>query len=117
MDQNIFNRAVEGWIEHCEQLDALLNSSAQTVRRTPYYNIISSMGHQALPFIREVYARDSSENFALHMVQGHGLVGLVKEIVGDDFQIPTELGGQVSDIAEYTKQWLDTNMDKYLATK
>ena len=75
------------------------------------------MGYEALPLIRQVYDRDSSDNFELSIVQGHGLISVVREIVGDDFSIPEEICGRISAMEHYTKRWLDENMSKYVPTQ
>jgi len=72
------------------------------------------MGYRALPLIRQVYDRDSSDNFELSIVQCHGLVSVVREIVGGDFSIPEEIQGRISAIEDYTKRWLDENMGRYI---
>src|SRR3990167_6993254 len=96
MNKVNFHQAVEEWIEHCRNLHVQVSSSTEPVRNCDSYRKIVSMGYEALPLIRQVYDRDSSANFELSIVQGHGLVSVVREIVGDDFSIPEEICGRIS---------------------
>ena len=62
--------------------------------------------------------RDEAEkDLPLSMIKGHGLISVVKEIVGDDFSIPEEIRGRISVIEGYTKNWLDENMHRYVPTQ
>jgi len=73
------------------------------------------MGYEALPLIRKVYDLDSSDNFALSIIQGHGLFSTVEKIVGNDFSIPEEIWGKILKMKDYTKEWLDENLGKYIS--
>ena len=115
MSEVNFHQAVEEWIEHCRNPHVQLSSSAEPVRNCDSYRKIISMGYEALPLIRQVYDRDSLANFELSIVRGHGLVSVVREIVGDDFSIPEEICGRISAMEDYTKRWLDENMGKYVS--
>lgn len=108
-----FNQAVEEWITYCRNSGALFDSSAKAIINCEAYNKILLMGHRALPLIRKLYDRDISDNFELEVIQGRGLLALVREIVGEDFQIPIEIRGNIHALEEYTKNWLDKNINKY----
>ncbi len=112
-----FHQAVGEWIEHCRNPHVQLSSSSEPVRDCDAYRKIVSMGHEALPLIRQVYGRDSSDNFELSIVQGHGLVSVVREIIGDDFSIPEDIRGRISAMENYAKKWLDENMCRYVPTQ
>jgi hypothetical protein len=112
-----FHQAVEEWIEHCRNPNVQLSSCAEPVRNCDAYRKIISMGYEALPLIRQVYDRDSKDNFELSIVQGHGLVSIVREIVGDDFSIPEEIRGRIPAMEDYTKRWLDENMGRYVPSQ
>ena len=112
-----FHQAVEEWIEHCGNPAVQLSSSGEPVINCDPYRKIASMGYEALPLVRQVYDRDSSDNFALSIVQGHGLLAVVNEIVGSDFSIPEEILGRISKMKDYTKGWLDDNMSRYAPTQ
>ena len=62
----------------------------------------------------QVGQEEAARDFPLGIVKGHGLVFLVRDIIGDDFQIPQEIRGNIPKIEAYTKRWLDENMSKYL---
>jgi hypothetical protein len=106
-----FNHAVEGWMEHCRNPRILVSCSNKPLRNCDPCKRIISMGYEALHLIREVYDRDSSDNFELAMIQGHGLVYVVRKIVGDEFSIPEEIRGNIPTMEEYTKRWLDENLN------
>jgi len=117
MSKFVFHQAVEEWIEHCRNPLVQINSSSKPVRNCDSYRKIVSMGYEILPLIRQLYNKDSSDNFALSIVQEHGLVSVVRDIVGNDFSIPKEIHSQISAIEDYTKKWLDENMNKYALTQ
>lgn len=50
----------------------------------------------------------------LSILQTHGIVLAVNEILGGDFSIPSDIKGQTSAMGEYTKNWLDKNMHRYV---
>lgn len=111
-----FHQAVEEWIDHCRNPNVQLSSSYEPVKNCDAYRKIVSMGYEVLPLIRQVYDRENSDDLALSIVQGHGLVSVVKEIVGDDFSIPEKIRGRISAMEDYTKRWLDENMLRYVPT-
>jgi hypothetical protein len=113
MSKADFDKALKEWIAHCRQPEVQFSSIAEDVRDVAASRKIISMGYEALPFVRQAYDMDSSDNFALAIVQGHGLVGVVRAIVGDDFSIPQEIRGNIPKIESYTRAWLDQNMHKY----
>ena len=115
-----FNSAVEEWIEHCQDSKVINDSSARSVVECAAYKKIVSLGYSALPLIRQLYGQESDAewvNFSLSIVKGHGLVNAVCEILDPEFQIPDDLQGKVRATEEYTKEWLDENMHKYVHTR
>jgi len=114
MLEDTFNQAVDEWIEHCRKPEVQYSSSIQSVRDCEPYRKIVSMGSEALPLVRQLYDRDSSSNFELSIVKGHGLSGAVREIVGEDFQIPEVIRGRVTEMEQYTKSWLDSHISEYV---
>ena len=117
MSEVNFHQAVEEWIEYCRNPHVQLSSSGESVRNCDSYGKIVSMGYKVLPLIRQVYDRDCSANFELSIVQRHGLVSVIREIVGDDFLIPEEIRGRIFAMKDYTKKWLDENMGEYVPTQ
>ncbi len=99
-----FHQLIEEWVQHCKTPAVYFGSSSADVRECEPYVKIVSMGYEALPLIRQVYDRDSSDNTGLSILQGDGLVGLVMEIVGKDFSIPKELRGNINAKENYTKK-------------
>jgi len=102
-----FNCLVKEWEEHVN--NGKFSSNANDVRCCKAYTDIISLGRNALPLIRKLYDRDHSDNFALDIIKGHGLFAIVREIAGQEFNIPEELAGRIRGIEEYTKSWLDNN--------
>ncbi len=113
MLESKFNQVIEEWMVYCNKPEVQFSSSVQPVRDCEFYRAIVSMGFEALPLIRRLYERNDT-NIEMSVIQAHGLIGVVKEIVGDNFQIPTEIQGRVNEIKAYTKNWLDSNMSEYL---
>ncbi len=119
MEKDVFNLVFDQLVEVCRKPEVQLSSSMGPLRLSEPYRKIVAMGYKALPFIRKAYDLDSSNDFALSIVQGHGLVGLVEGIVGNDFThgIPREMTGRIDELEAYTKRWLDQNMRKYVPGK
>lgn len=109
-----FNKAVEAWMNHCRKPYVQFSSLSRPTIDCEAYREIVSMGHEALPLVRKLYDRDNTGIFELSIIQAR-LVGVVKEIVGENFKIPNELRGRISEIETYTKQWLDNHMSKYIS--
>lgn len=65
----------------------------------------------------QVGQEEAERDFPLSIIKGHGLSFLVKEIVGNDFQIPQEIRGRIPEIEGYTKRWLDENIGRYAPAK
>lgn len=57
--------------------------------------------------------KEAIADLAFSIVRDHGLVQLVKDVVGDDFVVPEKIKGRVDKIRGYTIQWLDENMGRY----
>ena len=108
-----FNEALNEWIEHCKNPRVRFSSFDEEVRDCNACRKIVSLGPKVLPLIRKLYDRDSSGNFELSIIQRHGLVEIVGQIVGSDFQIPEAIRGRISKMGNYTKNWLDENMSRY----
>lgn len=100
-----FEQALQEWIQHCNTSKVCLSSSTVPISDCDAYRRIVSMGRDALPFIRQVYDQ-KPEHLGLQIVQQPGLVRLVQEIV-QEFSVPKEMLGRVSEIRQYTKTWLD----------
>lgn len=114
MNKKDFDKAVEEWIEYCKTPKVHVSSNPKTITECGACKKILAMNYEALPLIRNLYDTNSSNNFALTGIQGLGLVQLVHDIVGDEFQIPKDIRGNISKMESYTKNWLDENINKYL---
>ena len=112
MNETYFNTLIEGWIKHCKQPEVEFSSSGIPVRENCYYRELAKGGKEILPYVRSLYDLNN-RNFAFEIIKAHGLPSLVKDIVGEDLVIPTEIHGHVSSIENYVKNWLDLNLDKY----
>lgn len=115
MDEKEFEKAVEEWIGYCKTPKVIYSSNPKTITKCDAYEKIGYMDYDALSLIRKLYDKNNSNNFALSIIQEHGLVQLVKEIIGDDFKIPKEIQGRIKKMEKYTKNWLDKNMNKYFS--
>ena len=109
-----FNQLVEEWKKYCSRADVQASSRSDKIRKCEAYRNILKIGQEALPLVRELYNKDSSNDFELSMIQGHGLVCLVKEIVGDKFEIPEKIRGRIKEIEIYTADWLGEYLSRYV---
>ena len=112
---NHFDHAVEDWLEYCRGPRVQISSSSQSVIDCDSYKRIVSIGRDALPLIRQMYDKDSSDNPELSIIQDLGLVAVVKDIIGDDFQIPEQIKGKISAMKDYTIYWLDKYLLEYIS--
>ena len=112
--EQTFYEALNGFIKHCRDPHIQASSCVEDILNCDSYRTIVSFEYNALPLIRNVYDKESPDDLALSIVKAHGLVAIVKKIVGNDFQIPIEIKGNISEIEAYTKRWLDENMSNYL---
>jgi hypothetical protein len=108
-----FERAIDGWAEYCEKTAHL---SSPHIDCEPYKTLVK-MGPKILPLIRETYEPDYQRKRGV-FIQGFEsmlfLQGiLVKQLVGNDFQIPKDACGKVDKLKEITINWLDSNMHRY----
>jgi len=110
-----FNQAIERWIDYCRTSSALTDSSGRAIIDCEPYRTIVSMGVAVLPLVRETYDRDHKGIFELECIKGHALLAVVGEMVGEDFSVPKPLWGKVHEMEEYTKEWLDRNMNRYVS--
>ncbi len=115
MNEIDFERAVKEWIEYCKIPKVQLSSNPDTITECDAYKKILSMNYKALPLIRKLYDKDSSNNFSLQGIKGFGLTMLVRDIIGVKFNIPDNIRGKISMMENYTKNWLDENMNRYLS--
>jgi len=134
-----FERNVEGWKAHCKE--NAFSSSVPRYLDCGHYRGIVSMGNNALPLIRKLYdesagihdlpagkllrkaeemtkeqIEESEKYLPLAIIKGF-LCSAVKEIVGEDFEIPDRIRGVVLEMEIYTKDWLDENMNAYVSKK
>jgi hypothetical protein len=114
MNEKIFEQAVEEWIEYCKTPEVVYSSNPTKMIGCDAYKKLLSMGYRILPSIKKLYDKNSVDNFTLYSIQGMGLVFLVEDIIGKDFQIPDDIKGNTKKMKDYTKNWLDKNMDKYM---
>jgi len=116
-----FKEAIEEWKEYLANgigpsgVPVKISSFASDYFACKAYQKIISIGIDALLLIRELYDKDNSKDHELEVIQLHGLVRAVHEIVGpEEFQIPVEIQGRLKEIGRYTTEWLDKNMGKCL---
>lgn len=63
--------------------------------------------------------KQSSEDFSQRVMEECSVVSfvlptLVHRIIGEDYKVPEEMHGRISDIQRFTRQWLHLNMHKYI---
>jgi hypothetical protein len=109
-----FDEYVRDWIEHLEKPSVKFAAFVGPMRDCDAYRGIVNMGAAVLSLVRTLYDEPIDGDHELESLQKHGLVGVVAEIVGDDFVIPKEIRGMVNKMQEYTISWLDENKYRYL---
>tara|TARA_Y100000034_G_scaffold110845_1_gene143358 strand:+ start:429 stop:761 length:333 start_codon:yes stop_codon:yes gene_type:complete len=103
-----FDGHVGDWKKHCDTVSVSSNPNDYT--NCEAYRQIAALGSDSLPLIRKVYG-GSDDNAFFPIL---GWTTLVREIVGDEFQIPKEIRGRVHEIRDYTIRWLDENIERYV---
>ena len=109
--EDTFQKLLNEWkiyccsIQYSNNPDDYLNCSA--------YKEIVQLSTPALPLIKEVYSKVNENTYFAIL----GWTKLIKEIVGKEFVVPKELSDRIEATREYTVQWLDKNMDKYVPSK
>jgi len=101
-----FNQYLEAWKVRARETAHF--SSPVPLFDCQAYREIVSMGQAALPLLRKAYDRDSRTDFPLAIIQAHGLVRAVRDIIGPEFSIPENIRGDMLAIEEFTRNWLDT---------
>lgn len=115
-----FNGALYGWVAYCKQPSVQVSSDPSCVTACPSFQEICHLGSPALPLIRELYDKkeeDEKINCALEIIKSFGLVAVVQRIAGPRFMIPENLSGKVEEIEQFTKYWLDENMEYYVSPR
>ena len=138
-----FNEGVEEWLKYFRESSALCSSDPNSHIDCAGYKKLVSLGKGALPLIitwdinnwallftspeynkrqycsiysvfcyRTLYDRDHKDNFELEVLQSF-LLYIVREIVGSEFHIPQGIRGKLKEIENYTKIWLDENIERY----
>ena len=114
-----FERLIDDWAEHCGKVAHHPNPNSNPNMYIDCYSYrrLVGMGPKILPLIREVYEPDYQKKrgtFMWGFESMHcNLVMLVKQLVGDDFQIPEEASGKIDTLKRITMEWLDSNMQRY----
>lgn len=104
-----FDEEIRALIEHCSTDRVQLSSSIGTALDCDPYRRLVAMGRKVdiLPLIRAVYDGMESVDPGFLTLRDHCLSCLVRDIAGERFQIPEAIQGQIYEIADYTKAWLD----------
>ena|SRR3989338_8161127 len=92
-------------------LPVMLSSNPSDIIACEPFEKIVSMGIEALQFIRELYDNDINGPES-YLIRGHGLPSAVKYIMDEKFVIPADVSGNIVQMEEYTRSWLDENMGK-----
>jgi hypothetical protein len=108
-----FEQELSKWAEHCNYNFVGLSSNPNIRLQCDAYHNIVTMGTKILPLIRTAYDIDSQFFPGIEEVKAFGLFQVVDAIC-KDFSIPTELEGKMTAMQDYTKNWLDNNMRKYV---
>ncbi len=112
MNEKEFNQIVKEWMKYCRTPAFTFNSNPSRIKKCNAYTRIVFMGYKALPLIRKLYDKKSSNNPALFSIQKDGLIRLIQDITGGQFKIPKGTYGAA--VHNFAKNWLDENMNKYL---
>lgn len=106
--ENKFNEYVFEWKKHCELPKVSISSNPIMYINCDAYKNIVDMGYKALPFIKKTY--EGSDEDAFFPI--FGWASSVKEIIGENFEIPQDIKGKVREIRDYTVSWLEENIKK-----
>lgn len=94
-----FESDISAWKDHCEQVKHSSNPNDYT-NCDAYRNIVA-LGKKALPLIQRIAG--TTELFISMAVQ---------EIAGEEFRIPEQYAGKLTEVEAYTKGWLDGKYPK-----
>jgi hypothetical protein len=114
-----FEQALREWGDHCASPRIQVSSRVTDYIDCEGYKKLKAMGAKILPLVREVYEpqylaqRGIVKDTGLETVQALGLVCLVSELCGQDFEVPANIQGRVEAMKQYTTAWLDFNMQRY----
>lgn len=98
---------IQYWDAHC-QLRINSSNSRDYIDCEGYRNLVE-MGKSALPFI---YNAVETGKFAGEFGWRNHLGRLLRDIVGDEFNIPEEIIGKVGRFKKYTIDWLKDYVSK-----
>lgn len=101
-----FDDYVKAWKKHCDPVNYSSNPNEYTSCE-PYRRLVA-LGSEVLPFIRKAYAGSEEDAF----FPMFGWASMVREIVGDTFQISEEIRGRIEAIRGYTITWLDDHLNR-----
>ncbi len=110
-DKERFNKYIKEWEEYCKKPEIMLSSSMIEIMGCDSYRNLIAMGNTALPFIREAYDKLKADS----IITLHGLPLLIHEIIGEEFSIPESIKGNLCEIRNYAKFWLDENLLDYIS--
>lgn len=106
-----FNQEMEKWREHCKKI---MHSSFMIDRTNcQAFKELVSMGTEILPLIRKAYDTEHSDTSKPGSLR-RNLAYLVGTITKKELVIPENIRGKIVEVADYTINWLDENMNKYL---
>ncbi len=79
-----------------------------------YFDTLAKLQYSEKEKFDKAFGQTEDREVSLSVIKHHGLHVLVREIVGSDFEIPEEIRGRMSEIPDYTKAWIDKNIDRYV---
>lgn len=113
-----FSEAIKEWRIHLNKPSIQVSSSSRHFIDCEAYRNIRSMGKKAIPFIRQLYNEEGNNWYwDKETMRMHGFPHMLREILGEEFQIPVNIQGRMHEIENYTRNWLDQNADKYIGDR
>ena len=102
-----FNENLELWKKHCEK--TINSSNPNDYLDCEGFRNLVNLGTEVLPLIYDVAKKREYQ-----VCFDWTFSSLIRKIVGEDFKIPENMCGKVEEIFNYTLEWLEKNMDKYI---
>lgn len=92
----------------------LENGRRESFTNCEGYRTLRCLSFDALPFLREIYDRDSARDRGLASVK-RDLHRAVGDIVGEEFEVPPDILGDETRVSAYTMRWLDENVRRFFS--
>lgn len=108
--EETFYLLLRQWQDHCRKIAIRVSSSSRAITDCPAYQALVALGYAIIPLIRKEFEDDGSDDMGITIIRNRGFTMLIKDIAGNDFQIPGSMMGKMSEIHDFTRQWLAEHM-------